>query len=330
MQLVIDTSRTSLSVKNKSFYVKNLSFERMISPKRVSSIAITTNCQINAAAIRLAAECQVPIYFFNMLGEIEARLWSPYFSNTAELRKQQLRFYDTSAATQWVIGLIKRKSTIQIQTLRQLSKNRTGLKPQLELDVLVIAELINKLETFSNFSVDECRNSILGLEGNISKIYFKNLSALLPEPFQFEKRSRRPAMDYFNAALNYLYGMTYSVVESGVFAKGFDPFAGYLHTDNYLKNSLVFDLIEPIRPFIDRLMVELCNSGLLVESHFENKQQGYWLNKSGKHIIIPAFNDFLFRRVRAGEKVMRIKDMIFNESFELGRVIANHFKDTAS
>lgn len=248
MQLIIDTANTLVSVRNSSFFIKNLTTQRIINPKRLTSIAITTNCQINASAIKLAAANQVPIYFFNTLGEIEARLWSPYFSNSAELRKKQLRFYDTVAATQWVISQLKRKGTLQIQSLKSWSKNRTGIKPQVDQDAEVMAQLIEKLEENANLLLDACRNNILGVEGNLSKLYFKNLASLVPPEFRFERRSRQPALDYFNSALNYLYGMTYSVVESGVFAKGFDPFAGYLHTDNYLKNSLVFDLIEPVRP----------------------------------------------------------------------------------
>lgn len=326
MQLVIDTANTALSVKNRSFYICNLSTQRLINPARIDSIAITSNCTLNVAVIKLAAEHQVPIYIFDAVGKVKARLWSPYFTNTAELRKQQLKFYDTTAATIWVLNQLKRKTTLQIQTLKQLSKNRSGLSAQVVSDITQMAQQLSKFESYEMQPIDTCRSSILGIEGNISKLYFKNLSLLLPEPFQFSKRSRQPALDYFNAALNYIYGMTYSVVESGVFAKGFDPFAGYLHTDNYLKTSLVFDLIEPYRPMVDRLLIELCVSGLLTDRHFEEKKPGYWLSKEGKWVIIPAFNAYMNRRVKMDERVMLLKDHIYNESFSLGRTINQQFK----
>lgn len=328
MQLIIDTANTSLSVKNHSFFISNRSTQRIINPSRVDSIAVTTNCLINVSAIKLAAEHQVPIFIFDMLGNIKARMWSPYFINTAELRKLQLKFYDSNAATAWVLTLLKRKTTLHIQTLMQLSRNRSGFSSQIESDTNQMAIYLSKLEPYYLLQIDKCRGSILGIEGNLSKLYFKNLSALLPDSFKFEKRSRRPALDHFNAALNYLYGMTYSVVESGVFAKGFDPFAGYLHTDNYLKTSLVFDLIEPIRPVIDRLLIDLCNSGSLSPAHFEEKTPGYWLSKAGKGVIIPAFNDYMLKRVTIDNRVMSVKDHIYNESFSLGRAIDQHFKVT--
>ncbi|MCK9220723.1 MAG: CRISPR-associated endonuclease Cas1 [Bacteroidales bacterium] len=321
MQLIIDTANTALSVRNSSFLIKNKTTQRIINPKRLTSIAITTNCQINATAIKLAALNQVPIYFFNSLGEPEARLWSPYFVNTAELRKKQIKFGATTAATRWMVSLLKRKATLQIQSLQQWSRNRTGVKDQVNKDIEQMAGLIKNLQDNDNKLMDDSRSTILGFEGCISRIYFRNVSMLMPPMFQFEKRSRQPALDFFNSALNYLYGMTYTIVESGVFAKGFDPFAGYLHTDNYLKTSLVFDLIEPIRPYIDRLLADLIFSGKLSSSHFEQKDNGFWVSKEGKRILIPSFNEYLYHRMKSENKVMKFKDMIFNESFALGRFI---------
>ena len=68
----------------------------------------------------------------------------------------------------------------------------------------------------------------------------------------FATRSRHPAHDEFNAMLNYGYGVLYSMVEKACILAGLDPFVGFLHTDNYNKKSLVFDLIEPFRILSDR------------------------------------------------------------------------------
>ena len=46
--------------------------------------------------------------------------------------------------------------------------------------------------------------------------------------------------------------MLYSLVERACIVAGLDPFVGFLHTDNYNKKSLVFDLIEPFRVLGER------------------------------------------------------------------------------
>ncbi len=321
MQLVIDTANTSLTVRNKCFFIQNKSIKRQISPKRITSIAITTNCTLNTAVIKLAANNQVPILFFNNFGTIQARLWSPYFINIAELRKKQLIFSESKYATEWIINILKRKTDRQIENLKYLSakypKNRHKTTKIIE-EILKIRESVNSI---SNELINNVRQELMGYEGSISRYYFKAINIFMPKSFNFESRTRRPAKDYFNAALNYLYGMTYSVVESGVFAKGLDPFIGIMHTDNYARPTLVYDLIEPIRPVMDKILFDIILNQELTPDCFVVKSQGFWLNKKGKRIIIPAFNEFLYKRIKVNNKIRRLKDHIYSESNDLGNYI---------
>ncbi len=321
MQIIIDTANTRISVKNNTFLIENDTKSKQISPKRISSIAITTNCTLNAASIKLAALNEVPIYFFNNFGTLQARLWSPYFKNIATLRKKQLLFYNTPQATNWLINILVRKTRLQTELIKRLQKKNNTDFTLIQVATEKVEQILGTSENYSGQPIEKCRNQLLGIEGSLSRKYFQILQVFLPEQFKFEKRSRRPATDYFNAALNYLYGMTYSIVESGVFAKGLDPFIGYMHTDNYQKTSLVFDLIEPIRPLIDGLLIDLCIDNLLDDTHFIQKQHGFWINKKGKRVLIPAFNDYLYKRLKVNNKIRRFKDIIYQESNSLGNLI---------
>lgn len=323
MQLIINTTNTKLSVKNKLFFIENNIVQKHINPKKVSGIAITVNCTLNASIIKLAAQNQIPIYFYNNFGTIQAKMYSPYFKNLANLRRKQLLFYTTNSATNWIISTLLKKGNRQINNLNKFNKNNNS---SIINNINKIQKLLKKLRPYSQQSIDECRNNLMGIEGNISKYYFQSLALLLPKEYNFKTRNRKPALDYFNAALNYLYGMTYSVVESGVFAKGLDPFNGYLHTENYQKTALVFDLIEPIRPIIDEILITLCLNKELKDKHFIKKEQGFWLSKEGKKLIIPTFNEYLYKRIKLDNKIRRIKDIIYQESFDLGLLIENYYK----
>jgi len=46
MQVFIDTKQTRLTVRNNSFFIKNSTTNRIISPHRITSIAITSNALI--------------------------------------------------------------------------------------------------------------------------------------------------------------------------------------------------------------------------------------------------------------------------------------------
>jgi len=254
---------------------------------------------------------------------VEARLWSPHFVNIARLRKQQLRFADTPQATNWMIGLLQRKTDEQIVHLHKLSRTRPALKKPTEDAINKINAISTKLSENLDYSITEVRNTLMGLEGNISKHYFKVLNLHLPDDFQFARRSRRPAADYFNAALNYLYGMTYSVVESGVLTKGLDPAIGVLHVDQYRAPTLVFDLIEPMRPVVDTLLLDLIKIQQLQPQHFTQKDKGYWVATPGKRVLIKAYNQHLHQRIKLNTKVRRFKDHIFEESNALAHLIMN-------
>ena len=324
MQLIIDTTNTKISVRNKAFYIENKDISKAIGVKRISSIAITVHCDINASAIKLAAQNQIPIYFYNNFGTLQARICSPFLVNMADLRRQQLYFYDSSDATGWAIEMIERKTFAQVSLLQQLANRKQIYKKTAVERIEQMTQQLQKAATFKNKHIDSVRMNLIGIEGSIARIYFSTLALFVPENFTFTKRSRRPATDFFNAGLNYLYGMTYSIVESGIYAKGLDPFAGFLHTENYLKPNLVYDLIEPVRPIIDKLWIRLIQSGDIKPSHFIKKEQGYWLNKVGKRVIIPSFNGFLKKRFKVDEKFYSLKGYIFTLSNDLGnRIEAN-------
>ncbi len=321
MQLLIDTANTKITVRNKSFFIQNSEYAKIIGTKRVSSIAITTNCDINASVIKLAANNQIPIYFYNNFGTLQARMCSPFLVNLASLRRKQLFFYNTSQATQWIIDTMNLKTTLQIGLLKQLSLQKPKHTESTKDTIKQIEILLNKAYMYQDSLIDEVRNNLLGIEGQISKKYFKNLALFLPNNFTFTNRNRRPATDYFNAGLNYLYGMTYSIVESGVYAKGLDPYSGFMHTDNYRKKSLVFDLIEPARPLIDKMWMQLILGNKIKETYFVKKEQGFWLNKQGKRIIIPAYNQFLHKRFKLEGHYYSLKQFIYTLSNELGKLI---------
>jgi CRISPR-associated protein Cas1 len=124
----------------------------------------------------------------------------------------------------------------------------------------------------------------------------------------------------FNAALNYLYGMLYNAVEGAVLAAGMDPMFGIIHADTFGAPTLVFDLIEPFRPFADRLLMRLLYAGALDHRHFEPMKvgkapdgaaQGVSVNREGRKILIQAFNDYQREEISFEGRSLVFKNHIF-------------------
>ena len=146
--------------------------------------------------------------------------------------------------------------------------------------------------------MDEQRNTLMGLEGAAGRAYFACLGQLMPEEYRFTGRSRQPATDPFNAMLNYSYGVLYSLVERALILAGLDPFVGFLHTDNYNKRSLVFDMIEPFRILADRTTVLLFTGRRAKREFFREIPGGIELSPEGRPVLMESFNKRLDRAVR--------------------------------
>jgi CRISPR-associated protein Cas1 len=65
----------------------------------------------------------------------------------------------------------------------------------------------------------------------------------------------RHAVDPCNAVLNYAYGVLEGQCRTALAAVGFDVAAGVLHSDKAGRASLVYDLMQPLRPLVDRLVL---------------------------------------------------------------------------
>ena len=321
MQLLLDTEGLILTAYRGAFQVKKDEVRKRISPKKIISIAITSGCLIHSKAIKLAVENQIPILFFDHIGKAKARLWSPYFENIATLRRHQIRFAESTQATQWTISLMEIKAEFQIKNLQYLQRKKVAQKDQLGMKIGFIRNQVKKFKTLENKTIADCRSQLMGIEGSIARMYWRGLADAMPEPYRFEKRSRRPANDMFNAAINYLYGMTYNIVESGLFAAGLDPYLGILHTDEHKKSVLSFDLIEPFRPWIDRLLIEECLKKEVFAKYFTKNQHGLYLNKLGKAFFIPLFNDYMLQIKQFQERKISVRNHIYTLAGQLGKEI---------
>ena len=118
---------------------------------------------------------------------------------------------------------------------------------------------------------------LMGIEGQAGYAYF---GAWRSQPLNWSNTGRRPIPDEWrwigqrsskigqparpnrqathplNAILNYAYGVLETQVRKYIMAIGLDPAVGFLHKTYRDKQGLVFDLMEPTRPIVDRKVLE--------------------------------------------------------------------------
>lgn len=322
MQLVLNTHGLSLKVKDGRFRVSGKEQVRDISPEQISSIAITSPCLLSSAAVRLAAESEIPIYFFDRFGDADACLRSPYFESLATLRRKQVYFSDRREGTAWVVLQFSRKTAGQIDVFKALRRKRRALHVEVDERILEFNRETDLLKKRIQRPTEKWAATIMGWEGQLARKYWALLSKALPEDWQFAGRSRRPAQDPFNSAINYFYGMLYAQVEQALFGAGLDPHLGILHADEYDRPTLAYDLIEGFRPWVDLFVIESIyeHQENLIEC-FEAVEGGWWLGKAGKRLLIPAYNEWMRKPVRWEGRQMRRIAHIHRAAAELAKTI---------
>lgn len=309
MQLVINTYGAYLRKSGNCFLVKRDEKSFEVAVGKINSILITTAAYITTDAIKLAVDNNIDIVFLDAHGDPYGRVWHPKLGSTTLIRRRQLEIYDSleglNLAKEW--GL--KKLDNQIELLVRLRKAREEKKEELENYIREIEHSHEQMKRLRG-TIDARRQDMLGLEGKASRAYFEALSAIMPERYRFAGRSRNPAKDEFNALLNYGYGMLYSLVEKACIIAGLDPYVGFLHTDSYNKKSLVFDIIEMFRIYVDETVVHLFTRRMVKDEFFEPLEQGMGLSKDGKAALIESMNKALEETVSYRSRNVKTRNTI--------------------
>jgi CRISPR-associated protein Cas1 len=297
MQLVINTFGASLKRKGERFVVRAGTNRFAVSAHKVRSILVTTAVHLSSDAVLLAVAHQIDIVFLEKTGDPVARIWPPRMGSTAAIRRRQLEIAENAEGLAVARDWIAAKLRAQTEFLDELKTRRPAQNDLFQSTIDSIASALNSVDRLEG-TLDERRGTLLGLEGSAGRAYFNLLGQIVPEAFRFQGRSRRPALDGYNAMLNYAYGVLYSIVDRACVNAGLDPFLGFLHTDNYNKPSLVYDMIEPFRILADRATTLLFTGRRVKAEFFEPVPGGVALSKEGRAAFLPYYQERLEQPVQ--------------------------------
>lgn len=106
------------------------------------------------------------------------------------------------------------------------------------------------------------------------------------------RKKSRNAHHPVNAMLNYGYGMLISQMRAEIVAAGLDPSVGVVHSNKTNAVPLVYDLMEPLRPVVDRKVLEFALSHEFSAGDFLiNKVGGCRINPQLARVIAGLLTD---------------------------------------
>jgi|APTNR8051073442_1049403.scaffolds.fasta_scaffold03667_6 CRISPR-associated protein Cas1 len=301
MQLFLDSFGASLGVRNGMFRVKPRSNEeQLFAIREINAIFITKGVSVSSGALMLAIESQIPVVLIDNIGHPVGQVWGGQFGSIATIRKNQALFSGDVRGMDWMRGILLQKIDNQRTLLLRLMEREVPVEalPKLERAAKAIGAVALNFENWSPgnaFSFDDAAATFRGWEGTATRFYFRGISTILPEKYEFAGRSKRPAYDPFNALLNYCYGFLYALSELALMKAGLDPCMGILHADQYNRPTLSYDFIELWRHWAEDTAIRLCLEDQLPENAFyiPGEREGVWLDKAGKAVVINTFLKFL-------------------------------------
>lgn len=161
--------------------------------------------------------------------------------------------------------------------------------------------------------IDKCNSiqQLMGVEGNIHKIYYSTWNVLIDREIDFTTRVRRPPDNMTNTLISYLNSLVYTTVLGEIYKTQLNPTISYLHEPGVSRFSLSLDIAEIFKPLIaDRLIFSLLNRNQIRENHFSKGLEYLHLSEQGSKIILAEYDK-------------RLKQTIFHK--ELGREVSYRY-----
>jgi CRISPR-associated protein Cas1 len=274
----------------KLYYEDNNTI-RTLFPHNTDSILVAGKVTITAKAMDILMRHRISTVFISgkngkYNGKLEFLLNKNIF-----LRKKQYNLADKPEfALPIAKSIVLAKVKNQLTFAQRIKRKNNSDEKEFVGNINFIKEILNEIENAANV------NELRGLEGMCAKEYFSVMRHnILPSWAEFPNRSMNPPRSNVNAALSFIYTLLMYRVETAVELASLDAMAGFLHSHEYGKNSLVFDLMEEFRtPVADALTCSLFNLGQLGEDDFvisEEDERAVFLTEDGLKKVITEFEN---------------------------------------
>ena len=266
-------------------------------PSRI--VILDGDGSITFDALKWMSEQNVPMVQINWRGEVVS-VGGAHYSAEPDLVKHQLAILSSGKGFEYSTWLIQRKIENCRATILYISGGSQEAEP--------ILNQLKKQETALREKPPANLGALLGVEGMAALTYFRYWQML---PLRWKGTGKKPipedwlrigsriasheknqyARHPINAILNYAYGVLENQVRAQLSATGVDPTIGYIHSCGENRHSLVFDLMEPVRPIMDKRILAFILGRTFSPGDFI-------LNKNGICRLHPQFARFIVKSIQ--------------------------------
>ena len=292
-----------LFFRNDNIVIKNDDgIRHQSSAYRLFALYIVGNMSITTGLLQKAKRFGFSIFLMTYSFRLYGALISGIEGNFL-LRKKQYGYEGNEIACY----LVKNKISHQIDQLKKRREKNNELKAA-----------IKKLQQYRESIVIQKPTSqdLLGIEGSASKLYFKHIF----DNIEWRGRQPRAKRDITNVLLDIGYMLLFHMIDALLNIYGFDTYKGVYHKEFYQRKSLVTDIMEPFRPWIDDRIRKAYNLGQIKKEDFLKIDGQYILSyKNSKHYVA-----FLLDEIIAHKEVMFLFVQRYYRAFMKGLPVENY------
>ena len=320
--MYITAENAYLNVKQEAlqFCVDGI-VKRTVPPHDVSQIIVLRpSTTLSVYAMKFCAENQISVHYISEYGYYQGCFKGAFYGSNVLLRRAQYLMVNTTKATEYVRCELYGKFKNSIWYLKDMSYHSL-YKDEIH-DILVqLRSFFIQLSEAT--SIAEMR----GIEGIFSTTYFSAFDYLIKsqkDDFSFDKRTRRPPENKFNALLSFFYTLLTTMMDSALLCVGLDDECGFLHLFRAGRYSLACDLVEEFRFLVDKFVIKCVNLNKVKPSDFVENNGEIKLTKDGSKKMRQAWSDYLDEeKVVHGfhEKKMSLRVLFYEQARYLAKYV---------
>ncbi len=215
---------------------------------------------------------------------------------------RRLGQYQTSISKELRIPLARWLVLVKVRAqqklLREALAARADCRHPLSSAIQTLNGIIGQLR---EDSIETSLSSLRGFEGASAAAYFGAYVHLFADSLNFTGRKKRPPPDPVNVCLSLGYTLLHYDAVRICHTVGLDAMLGFYHDVSFGRESLACDLMEPLRPLMDRWVWQLFRGRQLRPEHFSDDNGRCQMNKAGRQ----CFYGFYESQIGASRRLLR-------------------------
>ena len=255
--------------------------KRDVPIERISDIYAMSEITINTALLNFLSQHGVTVHFFNYYDFYTGSFYPREKMLAGQLLVNQVSAYTDKAKRLLIAQKFIDAASFNIyRNLRYYNEREKDLSGQM-LEIESLRKCI--------FNTNDI-NSLMGIEGNIRRIYYSAWNIIVNQRINFEKRVKNPPDNEINSLISFVNTLVYTKTLSEVYKTQLNPTLSYLHEPGVRRFSLCLDISEVFKPLIaDRLIFSLLNRNQINEKSFTPGLDYLHLTQKASQIIVTEF-----------------------------------------